>query len=158
MDERSVTIRPKERPAVFMRACARSPRYTIPYFFVTANLKTQRKYRARLGSFLSFSESAGFGGVLSIPLISKAANSWAGRAKPTEKEMNFVRVSCHNRLPRFAKKVIRPRHDDRIGCNALRRGPPMSIQSAHEGYAVGRVVLLSVATVVLLIFGWTFIN
>src|SRR5262245_55731290 len=101
MDERSVTIRPKERPAVFMRACARSPRYTIPYFFVTANLKTQRKYRARLASFSSFSESAGFGGVLSIPLISKGANSWAGRAKPTEKEMNVVRVSCE-----FASEAI----------------------------------------------------
>ena len=51
--------------------------------------------------FLSFSESAGFNGVLSIPLLTKAGDligvtscHFAGRAKPTEKEMNFARASC----------------------------------------------------------------
>jgi len=51
--------------------------------------------------FLSFSESAGFGGVLSIPLLSRAGNligvtscHFAGCAKPTKSEMNFVRASC----------------------------------------------------------------
>jgi hypothetical protein len=51
--------------------------------------------------FLSFSESAGFGGVLSIPLLSRAGNligvtscHFSGHAKPTKNEMNFVRASC----------------------------------------------------------------
>jgi GAF domain-containing protein len=51
--------------------------------------------------FLSFSESAGFGGVLSIPLLSRAGNligvtscHFSGHAKPTKTGMNFVRASC----------------------------------------------------------------
>jgi GAF domain-containing protein len=51
--------------------------------------------------FLSFSEAAGFGGVLSIPLLSKAGNligvtscHFSGHAKPTDRELNFARVSC----------------------------------------------------------------
>lgn len=51
--------------------------------------------------FLSFSEVAGFGGVLSIPLLSRTGDligvtscHFPGHAKPTEKEMNFARVSC----------------------------------------------------------------
>lgn len=51
--------------------------------------------------YLSFSEAAGFGGVLSIPLLSKAGDllgvtscHFGSRARPTAKELNFVRVSC----------------------------------------------------------------
>ena len=51
--------------------------------------------------YLSFSETAGFDGVLSIPLLSKAGDllgvtscHFGSRAKPTAKELNFVRVSC----------------------------------------------------------------
>lgn len=51
--------------------------------------------------YLSFSETAGFGGVLSIPLLSKAGDllgvtscHFAGHARPTARELNFVRVSC----------------------------------------------------------------
>ena len=51
--------------------------------------------------YLSFSETAGFDGVLSIPLLSKAGDllgvtscHFGSRAKPTSKELNFVRVSC----------------------------------------------------------------
>lgn len=51
--------------------------------------------------FLSFSEAAGFGGVLSIPLLSKAGNllgvtscHFSGHARPTDREMDFARISC----------------------------------------------------------------
>jgi GAF domain-containing protein len=51
--------------------------------------------------FLSFSEAAGFGGVLSIPLLSKAGHligvtscHFSGHARPTDREMDFARVSC----------------------------------------------------------------
>jgi GAF domain-containing protein len=51
--------------------------------------------------YLSFSEAAGFDGVLSVPLLSKAGDllgvtscHFGSRAKPTAKELNFVRVSC----------------------------------------------------------------
>lgn len=51
--------------------------------------------------YLSFSEAAGIGGVLSTPLLSKAGDllgvtscHFANHAKPTAKELNFVRVSC----------------------------------------------------------------
>jgi len=46
-------------------------------------------------------EAAGFGGVLSIPLLSKAghligvtSSHFSGHAKPTDREMDFARVSC----------------------------------------------------------------
>jgi GAF domain-containing protein len=51
--------------------------------------------------YLSFSEAAGIGGVLSIPLLSKAGDllgvtscHFASQARPTAKELNFVQVSC----------------------------------------------------------------
>jgi GAF domain-containing protein len=51
--------------------------------------------------YLSFSETAGFDGVLSVPLLSKAGDllgvtscHFGSRAKPTTKELDFVRVSC----------------------------------------------------------------
>lgn len=51
--------------------------------------------------YLSFSEAAGFCGVLSIPLLSKAGDllgvtscHFGSRATPTARELNFVRVSC----------------------------------------------------------------
>jgi GAF domain-containing protein len=51
--------------------------------------------------YLSFSETAGISGVLSVPLLSKAGDllgvtscHFAGHARPTAKELNFVRVSC----------------------------------------------------------------
>lgn len=51
--------------------------------------------------YLSFSEAAGIGGVLSIPLLSKAGDllgvtscHFGSRARPTAKELDFVRVSC----------------------------------------------------------------
>lgn len=51
--------------------------------------------------FLSFSESAGFGGVLSIPLLSRAGAligvtscHFAGRTKPSGSEMKFAQASC----------------------------------------------------------------
>jgi GAF domain-containing protein len=51
--------------------------------------------------YLSFSETAGFDGVLSVPLLSKAGDllgvtscHFSSRATPTTKALNFVRVSC----------------------------------------------------------------
>ena len=51
--------------------------------------------------YLSFSEAAGIGGVLSIPLLSKAGDllgvtscHFRNRGRPTAKELNLVRVSC----------------------------------------------------------------
>lgn len=51
--------------------------------------------------YLSFSETAGIGGVLSVPLLSKAGDllgvtscHFATQARPTATELNFVRVSC----------------------------------------------------------------
>src|SRR4029079_13181188 len=51
--------------------------------------------------YLSFSEAAGFDGVLSVPLLSKAGDllgvtscHFGSRAKPTTKELDFVRGSC----------------------------------------------------------------
>jgi len=67
--------------------------------------------------FLSFSESAGFGGVLSIPLLSRAGNligvtscHFAGHAKPTKNEMNRqsklrVRKRCHRRDPPHCRAI-----------------------------------------------------
>jgi hypothetical protein len=68
--------------------------------------------------FLSFSESAGFGGVLSIPLLSRAGNligvtscHFAGCAKPTKSEMKFrqgklrVRKRCHRRDPPHSRAI-----------------------------------------------------
>ena len=38
-------------------------------------------------------------------------------------------------------------------------GPAMSLQSADErGHAVGRIVLVGVAAVVLLVFAWTYVH
>jgi GAF domain-containing protein len=50
--------------------------------------------------YLTFSETAGFDGVLSVPLLSRSGAllgvtscHFFGHARPTEKELNFVRVS-----------------------------------------------------------------
>ena len=52
--------------------------------------------------FLGFSEAAGFGGVLSIPLLSKAGDligvtscHFSRHARPTDRDMNFARISCN---------------------------------------------------------------
>ncbi len=75
--------------------CARAARVQVP--ILIPDVTTDEDWIP----YLSFSEAAGFGGVLSIPLLSRTGNligvtscHFAGRAKPTEKEMNFARVSC----------------------------------------------------------------
>ena len=69
-----------------------------------------------------------------------------------------VMDKTHDVSARVAKKPIRGRHSERIEWDKSLGGDHQSIQSAYEDHAAGRVVLLSVATVVLLIFAWTFIN
>ena len=76
--------------------------------------------------YLSFSETAGFDGVLSIPLLSKAGDllgvtscHFGSRAKPTARELNFVRVSCE-----FASDAIAElRWRSRISPRAYKRSP-----------------------------------
>ena len=86
-------------------------------------------------------------------------SAFGGKADMTVCTAHTVMDKTHDVSARVAKKPIRGRHSERIEWDKIPRwGPPMSIQSAYEDHAAGRVVLLSVATVVLLIFAWTFIN
>lgn len=69
--------------------------------------------------YLSFSEEAGFGGLLSLPLLTTAGEPlgvtschFAGLAKPTETELNFARVSCN--FASDAMVEIRRRRADAI--------------------------------------------
>jgi len=77
--------------------------------------------------FLSFSESAGFGGVLSIPLLSRAGNligvtscHFSGHAKPTKTEMNFVREAANSPAMRSSRSAAWPRYSS----------PPVLIKKA----------------------------
>jgi GAF domain-containing protein len=72
--------------------------------------------------YLSFSEAAGIGGVLSIPLLSKAGDllgvtscHFASQARPTAKELNFVRVSCEFAADAIAELRWRNGHMDGTG-------------------------------------------
>jgi len=76
--------------------CARAARHRVPIVVpdVTADLEWT--------PYLSFSEQAGFGGLLSLPLLTKAGQPlgvtschFAGLAKPTKTELNFATVSCN---------------------------------------------------------------
>jgi GAF domain-containing protein len=67
--------------------------------------------------YLGFSEAAGIGGVLSIPLLSKAGDllgvtscHFGSRASPTAKELNFVRVSCEFASDAIAEMRRRDAH------------------------------------------------
>jgi GAF domain-containing protein len=82
-------------PIISGTICARAARLRIPV--LVPDVTGDEDW----APFLSFSESAGFNGVLSIPLFSKAGSligvtsyHFAGRAKPTDKEINFARMSC----------------------------------------------------------------
>ena len=82
--------------------CTRAARLRMP--FLVPDVTAYSDW----APFLSFSEAAGFGGVLSIPLLSKAGNligvtscHFSAHAKPTEREMDFARVSCD-----FARDAI----------------------------------------------------
>ncbi|MGB8177689.1 MAG: GAF domain-containing protein [Pseudolabrys sp.] len=75
--------------------CARAARVQLP--ILISDVTTDEDWVP----FLSFSESAGFGGVLSIPLLSRAGAligvtscHFAGRAKPSGSEMKFAQASC----------------------------------------------------------------
>ena len=75
--------------------CARAARFRVP--IMVPDLTEDKDWTP----YLSFSEAAGIGGVLSIPLLSKAGDllgvtscHFRNRGSPTAKELNFVRVSC----------------------------------------------------------------
>src|SRR5262245_49338098 len=85
----------QDMPLTSGTMCARAARLRTPILVpdVTAH--------SDWTPFPSFSDVAGFGVVLSIPLISKTGNligvtscHFSGHAKPTERELNFARVSC----------------------------------------------------------------
>jgi GAF domain-containing protein len=75
--------------------CARAARFRVP--IMVPDLTEDKDWTP----YLSFSEAADIGGVLSIPLLSKAGDllgvtscHFRTRGSPTAKELNFVRVSC----------------------------------------------------------------
>jgi GAF domain-containing protein len=76
--------------------CARAARVQLP--ILISDVTTDEDWVP----FLSFSESAGFGGVLSIPLLSRAGAvtscHFAGRAKPSGSEMKFARRVVSSRV------------------------------------------------------------
>jgi len=94
--------------------CARAARHRVPV--LVPDVTTDIEWTP----YLSFSEEAGFGGLLSLPLLTRAGEPlgvtschFAGLAKPTETELNFARVSCN-----FASDAIvelRRRRDGAIG-------------------------------------------
>jgi GAF domain-containing protein len=79
--------------------CARAARVQLP--ILISDVTTDEDWVP----FLSFSESAGFGGVLSIPLLSRAGAligvtscHFAGRAKPSGSEMKFAKRVVSSRV------------------------------------------------------------
>jgi len=85
----------RDMPLTSGTICARAARLQMPVLVpdVTAD--------SDWTPFLGFSEAAGFGGVLSIPLLSKAGNligvtscHFPAHARPTDRQMEFARVSC----------------------------------------------------------------
>jgi len=75
--------------------CARAARYRVP--ILVPDVTTDTEWTP----YLDFSEQAGFGGVLSLPLLSKTGElfgvtscHFTGRGKPSESALNFASVSC----------------------------------------------------------------
>ena len=75
--------------------CARAARLQVPVLIPDVNADPD------WNPFLDFSETAGFGGVLSIPVLSKPGDligvtscHFAGSAKPSKSEMKFALMSC----------------------------------------------------------------
>jgi GAF domain-containing protein len=82
--------------------CARAARHRVP--ILIPDVTTDAEWTP----YLSFSEEAGFHGVLSLPLLSRTGEllgvsscHFAGLAKPTETELNFASVCC-----KFASDAI----------------------------------------------------
>ena len=76
--------------------CARAARHRVP--ILIPDLTTDIEWVP----YLSFCEEAGFGGLLSLPLLSRAVEPlavtschFAGLAKPTETALSFATVSCN---------------------------------------------------------------
>ena len=75
--------------------CARAARYRVP--ILVPDVTTDTEWTP----YLNFSEEAGFGGVVSLPLLSKTGElfgvtscHFTGRGKPSESALNFASVSC----------------------------------------------------------------
>jgi GAF domain-containing protein len=82
--------------------CARAARHQVP--ILVPDVTTDAEWTPHL----SFSEEAGFGGVLSLPLLSRTGElfgvtscHFAGLAKPSESALTLASVSC-----KFASDAI----------------------------------------------------
>ena len=82
--------------------CARAARHRVP--ILVPDVTTDAEWTP----YLSFSEEAGIGGLLSLPLLSRTGElfgvtscHFAGLAKPSETALNLASVSC-----KFASDAI----------------------------------------------------